>query len=134
MGLLTGLLANPITALIDKLVPDKAAADAAKAQLVQMEAQGALDQIAGQIQTNITEAANPSVFVSGWRPFVGWVCGMGLAYSFLLAPIGNGVAALWHHPGIFPSLDLGTLLSCLGGMLGLGLGRTVEKITGVASK
>jgi hypothetical protein len=134
MGGLLGLIANPITSLIDRLVPDKAANDAAKATLAQMSLTGELQATAGQIQVNLVEAGSKSVFVSGWRPFVGWVCGSGLAIQFVVAPLATWIAALLGHPITFPSLDMGTLLSCLGGMLGLGLTRTVEKITGTAAK
>jgi hypothetical protein len=134
MSAILGLLSNPISTLIDRLVPDKAANEAAKNQMAAMALSGELANVAGQIQVNIAEASNPNMFVSGWRPFVGWVCGCGLAYSFLVMPIGNATAAVFHHPGIFPALDVQTLLTCLGGMLGLGISRTVEKMGGVASK
>jgi hypothetical protein len=74
------------------------------------------------------EAASSSVFVSGWRPYIGWVCGTGLAYQFLIYPI----AIAWL-PKIV-QLDMGTLLSLLAGMLGLSGMRTQEKLNGVASK
>ena len=134
MSFLGSLIANPITQLIDRLVPDKAANDQAKATLAQMQVNGELQAVAGQIQINLAEAGNRSVWVSGWRPYVGWVCGTGLAIQFIIAPMATWIAALCGHPIIFPSLDMGTLLSCLGGMLGLGLTRTVEKLSGVAAK
>ena len=134
MGGLVGLLSNPITALIDRLVPDKAANDAAKAALAQMSLNGELAAVAGQIQVNLVEASSTSVFVSGWRPFVGWICGLGLAVQFLVNPIFTWIAALVRHPTPFPSLDMGTLLTLLAGMLGLGGLRTYEKLSGVAAK
>jgi hypothetical protein len=134
MSAILGLLSQPITALIDRLVPDKAANDAAKATLAQMALTGELQNVAGQIQINITEASSKSLFVSGWRPFVGWVCGLGLAVQFLVNPIFTWVAQLVGHPTPFPSLDLGTLLTLLFGMLGLGGLRTYEKLNGVAAK
>lgn len=134
MSAIVGLLSNPITALIDKLVPDKAANDAAKATLAQMTLTGELQNTIAQIQVNIAEAGNRSIFVSGWRPFVGWTCGCGLAFQFVVGPLFTWLSALVGHPTPFPSLDMGTLLTCLGGMLGLGISRTVEKVTGTASK
>ena len=132
-GLITALV-NPIGTLLERLIPDKAQQDAAKNQLAQMALSGELAAVAGQIQVNLAEAGNRSMFVSGWRPFVGWVCASGLAAQFIIAPIATWVAALAHHPIVFPSLDMGTLLTLLAGMLGLGGLRTYEKLNSVAAK
>jgi hypothetical protein len=134
MSAILGLLSNPITALIDRLVPDKVANDAAKAELGKMALNGELQAVAGQIQVNLAEAGSRSVFVSGWRPFVGWVCGVGLVTQFLVCPLFTWGSALAGHPTTFPSLDMGTLLTLLAGMLGLGGLRTYEKLNGVAAK
>ena len=88
--------------------------------------------MAGQMAINQVEAASSSVFVSGWRPFVGWVCGFGLVYSFIGQPLLAWGSVNWNFT-IPPTLDIGTLLTILGGMLGLGSLRTVEKVKGVAS-
>lgn len=87
--------------------------------------------IQGQIDTNKVEAANPNMFVAGWRPYVGWVCGTGFAIQFVVAPIAEWGAALAGHPVKFPELDIDTLLTLLGGMLGIGGLRTYEKTKGV---
>src|SRR5215472_15854312 len=93
---------DPLTAvlnvgntLIDRLLPDKAENDKAKAALLQMQVQGELASIAGQLDVDKTEAANLSPFVAGWRPFIGWVCGTGLAYQFVLAPLLTWITALF---------------------------------------
>jgi len=134
-------ISDPISAIlgiggkiIDKIWPDPAQADQAKLALIKLQQEGALQEIAGQMKINETEAANPNVFVSGWRPFVGWVCGVGLATQFLIAPLATWGAALYGKTVIFPPLDMGTLLALLGGMLCIGGMRTVEKINGVAAK
>lgn len=114
--------------LIDHFFPDKAAADAAKLKLFELQQSGELAQITGQLEINKVEAANPSLLVSGWRPFIGWICGSGLGYQFLIYP----VAVAWF-PKIV-QLDMGTLLTILLGMLGLGGLRTMEKINGVAAR
>lgn len=126
---------DPVTAvldiggkLIDRMWPDPAVADQAKLELLKMQQTGELAQIGGQLDINKVEAASSSVFVSGWRPYIGWVCGTGLAYQFLIYPI----AIAWL-PKIV-QLDMGTLLSLLAGMLGLSGMRTQEKLNGVASK
>lgn len=126
---ITSLL-NIGNTLIDRLLPDKQAQDAAKAQLIQMQLAGQLNEIAAQIEVNKAEAANANWFVAGWRPFIGWVCGIGLVSQFVVAPFATWIASLLGHPIAFPSLDMGTLLTLLGGMLGLGGMRTYEKLQG----
>ena len=87
---------------------------------------------------NALEAQHNSVFVAGWRPFLGWTCGLGFAYKFLLYPFilwgftiaqGNGYLVGIEPP---PAPDLQEVLVLLGGLLGLGGFRTWEKIKGVA--
>jgi hypothetical protein len=73
------------------------------------------------------------MFVAGWRPFIGWVCGAGLATQFLVGPLFTWVAALLGKPVVFPVLDLSTLVTLLIGMLGLGGMRTLEKVNGVTT-
>lgn len=131
---------DPVTALldiggkvIDRIWPDPTQAANAKFELFKLQQSGELAQIAGQLKINEVEAANPNVFVSGWRPFVGWVCGFGLVYSFIGQPLLAWGSLNWNF-AIPPVLDLGTLLTILGGMLGLGGLRTVEKMNGVALK
>jgi hypothetical protein len=77
------------------------------------------------------EAEHPSLFVSGWRPFVGWVCGLGCAYGFIVQPFLAWFAAL-AQVSAPPALDINTLIGLLGGLLGLGTLRTAEKIKDVA--
>jgi Holin of 3TMs, for gene-transfer release len=135
MGGLIALL-DPIGKIIDKVLPDKAANDAAKAALIQMQVKGELDASLEQVQVDIEEAKNQSVFVAGWRPFVGWVCGAAFAYAFILQPFSVFVALLFHakfDPATLPKLDLNTMMPVLLGMLGLAAARTVEKVQGVNS-
>jgi hypothetical protein len=127
--------------LIDRLWPDPAQKDAAKLELLKMTQSGELarltadtDLAKAQIGTNTAEAQNQNLFVSGWRPAVGWVCAAGLFSQFILRPFVLFGAGLAHQAADFPSLDLGTLLTLLLGMLGLGTLRTVDKLNGVASK
>jgi hypothetical protein len=125
-------IAETVNTVLSRVLPDKTAQDAAKAQLVSQEVQDAFNQVVSQIQVNAVEAASPSVFVAGWRPFIGWICGSGLGYDFLFRPIANGIVAIWHIAPMFQSLDLGTMLPLLFGMLGLGAMRTAEKIQGAS--
>jgi len=88
----------------------------------------------GQAEVNKVEAASSSLFVAGWRPFVGWVCGFGVAWAFVLKPLLDWLLAI-IKPGITtPVIASGDLLSLLIGMLGMGAIRSFEKYKGVASK
>ena len=88
-----------------------------------------------QIEVNKQEAQSASLFVSGWRPFVGWVCGFALLYVAILDPIARFVAeVIYTYAGKFPEIDTTITMQVLFGLLGLGGMRTYEKTKGVASK
>jgi hypothetical protein len=132
---------DPISALldvgskvIDRVWPDPAQAASAKLELMKLQQSGELAMIAGQMDINKVEAANPSVFVSGWRPAIGWVCGAGFAVQFVVGPLAEWGSALYGHPVKFPQMDTGTMMPLLLGMLGLGGLRTAEKLADKASK
>lgn len=121
---------DPITAalslgdtLIKRIFPDPS--DQAKAQLALLELnqKGELAQIA----VNMAEAKHESIFVSGWRPFVGWVCGAAFAYNFVVAPALSFASDVWGQPIPLPTMEMGPLITVLGGMLGLSGMRTFEK-------
>lgn len=116
------------TKIIDRVVPDKAAAAQAQAELVKMQVSGELEQLAGQLEVNKVEAAHQSLFVAGWRPFIGWVCGAALAYQFVIRPIVTwAVPSMGYQIAEMPGLD-DNLWELLTGMLGLGGLRTYEKV------
>lgn len=92
-----------------------------------------------QINVNAVEAAHTSVWVSGWRPAVGWTCVAGLTYNFLAHPFLLWLWALFQASGWVPTalsapppVDVEALLVLLGGILGLGVYRTAEKVKGVS--
>lgn len=85
----------------------------------------------GQLEINKQEAEHQSVFVAGWRPFLGWVCGLGFASNFLVAPFATFIAGLMGSTIVFPQAELSTMTPILIGMLGLGAMRSTEKIKGV---
>ncbi|MBM3388890.1 MAG: hypothetical protein FJY26_05200 [Betaproteobacteria bacterium] len=118
--------------VIDRLWPDPVQAAQAKLELIKLQQSGELIQIAGQLEINKAEAANPNPFTSGWRPFIGWVCGAGFALQLVVGPLGQWIATLAGHPVKFPQMDLGTMLPLLFGMLGLGAYRTAEKINRIS--
>jgi hypothetical protein len=125
--------------VIDRLWPNPAEAAAAKLELLKLQQSGELAQLTADTQiataqaaTNTAEASAPDLLTRGWRPFIGWICGLGLAVQFLVAPIATWAATLMGHALAFPQLDMGTLMTLLFGMLGLGTLRTAEKIKGKA--
>ena len=118
--------------VIDRLWPDPATAASAKLELFKLQQSGELAQITGQLEINKTEAASTSVFVSGWRPFIGWVCGAACAWNWIGLKIALFVAAFFNHPLALTPADLSEMTPVLMGMLGIGGLRTLEKINGVA--
>jgi hypothetical protein len=84
----------------------------------------------GQIEINKVEAASTNWFVAGWRPFIGWVSGFGVAWTFVLAPFAEFVAKLAGWVGTMPTLDVGQLMVLVTSMLGLGVLRSYDKVKG----
>ena len=125
-------LLNIGNTLIERVFPDQTQANQAKLELLKLQQSGDLAQITGQLEINKVEAANPSIFVSGARPFIMWICGAGFGLQFIVSPIVTWACILYGHPVTLPTLDMGTLMTLLGGLLGLGGMRTVEKLNGVA--
>ena len=120
--------------LITRIFPDPAQASEAKLKLLELQQNGELAIMTAQTDINKTEAASSSVFVSGWRPAIGWVCALALAYQYLVRPLGGTIASLLGMaiPPL-PGLD-DNLWQLMMGMLGMGGLRTFEKVQGVASK
>lgn len=129
------LLVGPILevgkALLDRFGPeDKSERLKAEAEFVRMAAEGELKQVIAQLEINAKEAAHPSVFVAGWRPFFGWAGGFGFVYATIGQPLISWAAAIngWPSP---PSLNLDLLWVVITGMLGIGGLRTFERVKGV---
>lgn len=132
---------DPLTAvlgigekLIDKLLPDPKQKAEALQKLAEMQQNGDLAVIGNQVEINKIEAGNTNVFVSGWRPFIGWVCGTALAFQLVAAPLVMWGSEIAGHRVALPAMQTELLTTLLVGMLGLGGMRTVEKLQGVASK
>ena|SRR3990172_3799303 len=113
--------------VLNKFIPDPEARAKAESEL----RASLLEWDKGQLAVNAVEAANPSIFVSGWRPFIGWTCGIAIAYQFVIVPIGTWLAATASIivPEA-PTLDaqLWELVTAMLGMAGL---RTYEKFKDV---
>lgn len=117
--------------VIDRLIPDKAAAEKAKLEMAAaLQAQEFQIQIE-QIRVNAEEAKSTNWFVAGARPAIMWVCGFALAYVSVIEPIARFIAKVWFgYEGEFPVIDTDLTMQVLFGILGLGVARTVEKIKG----
>lgn len=126
---------NPVTAaldiggkLIDRLWPDPQQRDIAKLELLKMQQAGELAQIA----VNQEEARSTNVFVSGWRPAIGWVCGAACAWNWIGLPMVKAALVIAGYQFDLKPADLTDMLPVLMGMLGLSGLRTVERLNGKA--
>ena len=120
-------LIDPISNILDKFVADKDLK-----QKLEHELKTELHRAnVAQIEVNKEEAKHRTVFVAGWRPFTGWVCATALAYHFILEPVIVFILALYNIQLTLPQFDMGSLLTVLMGMLGLGGLRTYEKKQGL---
>lgn len=125
--------------LLDKILPDKGAADAAKLELLKMAQTGELAQLQattdlakGQLEVNKVEAASGSLFVAGWRPFVGWICATAIGFKYIGGPLLVMICAAVGVDIDLPEIDTADLWPLLAGLLGLGGLRTIEKVKGAA--
>jgi hypothetical protein len=129
--MLTALIA-PITGLLDKFIPDADMKNKLAHKVATMAENHAAELAKGQIEINKAEATHKSIFVAGWRPFIGWTCGIALCWHFVLAPVTMFVCAyLAVEIPELPTFDMGSLMTVLMGMLGLGTLRTYEKQKGL---
>ena len=124
---LTGLgaVSDLAGSVINKIWPDKTEAE--KQQLA-----AAVSLVQSQLEINKVEAASPSVFVSGARPFIMWVCGSACAWNWVGLPVVKMGLMIYGHPLDLAPANLSEMMPVLMGLLGLGGLRTVEKINGVA--
>lgn len=133
------VLIPAVTQVLDKIIPDPQAAADAKLKALELAQKGELAVLdadlrlaLGQLEVNKAEATT-DMFRGGWRPAVGWVCVVGLAYQFILQPVLPWVVALFgaQVPPL-PAIDNESLMVLLTGMLGLGGLRTFERVKGKA--
>jgi hypothetical protein len=124
---LTGIgeVAGVVGSVIDRIWPNKTEQE-------KQEMQAAMLVVQGQLDVNKAEAGSSSVFVAGWRPFIGWVCGGACAWNWIGLPIAKAGLALAGVTLELSPADLTEMLPVLMGMLGLGALRTFEKTKGVA--
>lgn len=125
-------LIGPVTGLLDKVIEDKDQKAKLAHEIATIAERQAHEASMAQILTNREEAKHKSIFVAGWRPFIGWTCGVALAYHFVLAPLIT-FGIIWSGSEIpeLPAFDMDSLMTVLLGMLGLGGLRTYEKQKGL---
>lgn len=118
-------------AIIDELFTTKEEKATARMALYELEQRGVFAQIA----VNTEEAKSANMFVAGWRPAIGWVCGTAFAMNFVILPLIRCVAIYVGEAnginvdlGALPVLDMSEMMPVLFGMLGIGGLRTYEKI------
>jgi len=133
LDLVFGSVMPLVKDVFNRAFPDKA--EAAKAEMdFQLKLQESLAQLdLAQLEVNKAEASSTSIFVAGWRPFIGWTCGVGVAYNYVVMPFMIYLISLYalnHDVKLppLPALDIGQLITLLVGMLGMSGLRTVEKV------
>ena len=146
---LVGMLVGPFERILDKVIPDKDAREKMAHELATMGANMAHEVTMAQLEVNKQEAAHKSLFVAGWRPWIGWACGIAFTMNYVLFPMANMVLSIMQV--MVPQqidqgdqmielmvllqiqpLDMSVMMPVLMGMLGLGTMRSVEKTKGVA--
>lgn len=117
---------------IKRLFPDPVDQEEARLELLRLQQQGDMAELdayvkllLGQLEVNTEEAKSSHWFVAAWRPFVGWVCGLSVAWNFVVYP-----TVVWFGVDA-PSLDISNLMVLLMGMLGIGGMRSFDKLKGV---
>jgi len=120
-------LVGPVTGLLDKFIEDKDQKAMLAHKIATMSEEHHQDLMKAQIEVNKVEAASSNLFVSGWRPFIGWTCGLGMFGNFITIPFSNFVLALIGIDIVIPLVPLETMMPVLMGMLGLGAMRSYEK-------
>ena len=128
MGLIDNLI-GPVAGILERVIPDKNQAAKLAHEIATMSDKMAHEQVLAQLEVNKAEAASGSLFKGGWRPAIGWICGLALFWSFILQPF-LVFFLLVFGVDLPPLPEVGTadLMPILLGMLGLGGLRSYEKV------
>ena len=124
-------LIGPVAGLLDKFIEDKDQKSALAHEIATMSQKYAQEIAKGQMAINQVEAAHKSLFISGWRPALGWVAVLGMFGNYITIPFTNFAMALLEIDITIPLIPLETMMPIVMGMLGLGGLRTFEKHKGV---
>ena len=128
-----GAVATLADSVVKRSWPDATAIEQKKLELLSQELQSEFLALLGQVEVNKIEAQSDRAFVSGWRPFVGWVCGVALMYAALIEPMARFVAVVgFGYSGAFPVVNTDITLQILLGLLGLATMRSFDKKNGIA--
>ena len=131
MSIISSLI-GPVTGILDKVIEDKDQKAQLAHEIATMSDTHAQQALLSQLEINKAEAASGSLFKGGWRPFIGWTSGVAFAYHFVLQPL---LVFVLTASGVdlpdLPEFDMSTLLTVLGGMLGIGGLRSYEKTKGL---
>ena len=131
MSLISSLI-GPVSGILDKVIPDSDMKAKLAHEIATMSDNHAQQALLAQLEINKAEAATGSLFKGGWRPFIGWTSGVAFAYHFVLQPL---LVFVLTASGVdlpeLPEFDMSTLLTVLGGMLGIGGLRSYEKTKGL---
>jgi len=131
MSLISSLI-GPVSGILDKVIPDSDMKAKLAHEIATMSDNHAQQALLAQLEINKAEAASGSLFKGGWRPFIGWTSGVAFAYHFVLQPL---LVFVLTASGVdlpdLPEFDMSTLLTVLGGMLGIGGLRSYEKTKGL---
>ena len=117
--------------LLDKVIPDKDAREKAQAELIKASQDQDFQLSLAQIRVNEEEAKSDSLFKSGWRPSIGWTCSIAFILHFVAFPVINFIIVSLGYKEVVISFDMATLMTVLGGLLGIGGLRTYEKLKGI---
>ena len=129
---LLGSLVQPVTGLLDKFIEHKDQKNQLAHEISTMAERHAQELAKGQLEINKAEAQSRNVFIAGWRPFIGWTCGVAMAYNYVIHPILMFTLAQFNYLVAIPALDLSEMMPVLMGMLGLGGLRSFEKYKGIS--
>lgn len=120
-----------VTTIFDRFIPDPQERAREQAAFITQITTIAAQQDSNQNSINLEEARHRSVFVAGWRPFMGWVCGFGCAWAYIGEPVTRFILAAFGITVELPVLDTNSMMGLTTGLLGLAGMRTIERVQGV---
>lgn len=137
MGLpIVGDIIDAVKDVVLEIIPDKDKKREIALELEKIKDEGdkrLSTEMLAQAEINKVEAGHRSIFVAGWRPFIGWVGGFGLAWTFLIAPFLEFVARLLGWSGQMPQIDASLLMTLVLSLLGVGAFRSYDKAKGTSN-